>query len=268
MPTVVNREKGEKMVDAAQAYNEHAEEWSLRLASGNNHAHSLLEKPAMAKLLPDLSGKKILAIGCGSGEELALLLYKGARQADIVGIDVSEGLISTAGNNFPEATFHVCPMEDLSRFADQSFDMVYSSLTMHYAEQWQPILAEVKRVLKRAGNYLFSTHHPIKWGSLVSRTPSEDTFTMGYIRPKAGEPTVNGDYLGTRRIDDVWFGNMTVSYYHRPLGAIMADILASGLRIQAFVEPPPVPQALDIAPGFHAIHSKIPLFMIFDLVSD
>lgn len=267
MPTVANR-KGGKMVDAAQAYNKHAEEWSLRLASGNNHAHSLLEKPAMAQLLPDLAGKKILAIGCGSGEEVALLLYRGAQEADIVGIDVSESLIATARMNFPKTTFHVCAMEDLSRFADRSFDMVYSSLTMHYAEQWQPILEQVKRVLKRGGNYLFSTHHPVKWGSLVTRGASEDTFSMGYIRPKAGTPTVQGDYLGTRRIDDVWFGSMPVSYYHRPLGAIMADVIGSGLRIRAFVEPTPISLAQETAPGFHAIHSKIPLFMIFDLVSD
>lgn len=71
------------MVDAAQAYNEHAGEWSLRLVSGNNnHAHSLLEKLAMAQLLLNLFGTKNLANGCGSGQELALLRYKSAQDAD------------------------------------------------------------------------------------------------------------------------------------------------------------------------------------------
>lgn len=253
------------MSESSQSYDLHAAQWTQRLLSGNNHAHSLLEKPAMHAKLPDLAGKRVLAMGCGSGEELALLLDRGARGRDIVGIDLSPELIQTARQAYPDARFDVLPMESLHGFADEEFDYVYSSLTMHYACDWLPILQQIRRILKPRGRFLFSTHHPVKWGAEVTRGDRADRFMMGYDRPTDGAPTVHGNYLETRRIDDVWFGNMPVSYYHRPLHAIMADILGSGLLIRAFDEPAPVIGAREKNAGFHAIHSRIPLFMIFDL---
>ena len=254
------------MTDVAKSYNDHASEWTKRLLEGGNPAHSLLEKPAMAAMVPDLAGKRILAIGCGSGEEVALLLAHGATPSNIVGIDVSDELIQTAQKTYPDAKFEVRAMENLDVFDDASFDFVYSSLTMHYALDWLPILSNVKRILSPGGRMLFSTHHPIKWGAEAKRGETIDCFRMGYDRPKAGMPTVYGDYLGSRQISDVWFGKMPVSYYHRPLGAIIKDILSSGLTIRDFVEPAPIPEARELNPGFHAMHSRIPMFMIFDLV--
>lgn len=250
---------------AKESYDNHADQWSARLVSGANPAHSLLEKPAMNAMLPDLHGKRVLAIGCGSGEEVAMLLGQGMVQKNLVGIDVSMKLIETARASFPDAWFDVLPMEELGVFPDAAFDFVYSSLTMHYAADWAPILAQVKRILRPGGRMLFSTHHPVKWGAQVLRGPSMDQFAMGYDRPKSGMPTVYGDYLGTRKVNDTWFGNMDVSYHHRPLEALLGDILASGLTLRRFREPAPVPEAKDINPAFWEIHSKIPLFMIFEL---
>ena len=252
-------------MDVSTSYNNKADEWIARLARGSNHAHSLLEKPAMAALTPDLHGKRVLAIGCGSAEEVEMFLAKGANEADIVGIDVSDALITTARERFPAATFHVCPMENLAAFADGVFDFVYSSLTFHYAFDWVPILAGVRRVLKPGGRLILSTHHPVKFGAAVTRSPHADTFMMGYVRPKNSSPTVMGDYLGTREVKDTWFGNMEDTYYHRPLSAIMADLLGSGLTLRGFHEPKPTPNASEVNPWFSEIHNRVPLFMIFDL---
>lgn len=179
------------------------------------------------------------------------------------------GLPSNKGNfrkgRYPQASFEVCAMQDLQIYQNGSFAFVYSSLTMHYALDWIPILTHVKRILTPAGRMLFSTHHPIKWGAMVTRGTTEDTIAMGYERPKAGMPTVHGDYLGSREVKDVWFGTHEVNYYHRPLGAIIKDISVAGLTLRTFLEPSPIPEAEAINPGFFAIHSKIPLFMIFEL---
>lgn len=254
------------MIDVAESYNEHAIRWAERLRKGNNAAHAMLEKPAMNALVPELTGKRVLAIGCGSGEELDMLMAHGADQGDIVGIDISRDLLAIARTAYPDATFVLLRMEDLSVFDDESFDFVYSSLTMHYSNEWQPILSNIRRILKPGCSFLFSTHHPVKWGSAVTRGDDADEFLMGYKRPKSALPTVYGDYLGSRQIKDTWFGNMEVTYYHRPLGAIFADIIASHLSLKVFVEPQPIADARELNPGFHDIHSRIPLFMIFDLV--
>ncbi|MGH2366245.1 MAG: class I SAM-dependent methyltransferase [Chloroflexota bacterium] len=35
-----------------------------------------------------------------------------------------------------------------------------ASLVLHYVRDWEPILAEFRRVLKPTGRVVFSTHHP------------------------------------------------------------------------------------------------------------
>lgn len=252
------------MVDVAQTYNEHAGQWVERLKRGENAAHSLLEKPAMFGLLPHLAGKKILALGCGSAEEVELFLQRGAEQENIVGIDISNELISRARSAYPRASFEVRAMEELDVYGRDTFDFVYSSLALHYSDNWLPILSQVHRILRPGGRMLFSTHHPVKWGAKVQRSTELDTFFMGYERPKSGAPTISGDYLGARPVTDEWFDKkMSVSFYHRPLSAIIRDIVGAGLTIVDFVEPSPIAAAAEVNPGFHAIHSRIPLFMIF-----
>ncbi|MDK9702394.1 MAG: class I SAM-dependent methyltransferase [Sulfuritalea sp.] len=253
------------MIDknVANSYNQDAAQWVERLRSGNNPAHRFLEKPAMFGKLPDLTGQSVFCVGCGSAEEIGMLQAKGAQH--IHAIDISESLIQVARETYPSVQFDVRSMEERQPFQDGAFDFIYSSLTLHYAASWLQILCEMRRLLKPGGRMLFSTHHPVKWGSEVTRGGDLDMFRMGYERPVGRPPTVFGDYLGTRRILDQWFGSMTVEYYHRPLEPIFRDILDAGFLLLDFLEPRPTPEAETEAPSFWAIHSRIPLFMIFEL---
>src|SRR5215213_7871757 len=109
-------------------YNNFADRWRELMNSGMNHAHRYLEKPAMSAKLPDLSGKRVLALGCGTGEECAALLDRGA--ALVTGIDQSEAMLALARKTFendPRVGFACMDMRRLS-FAGSSFDFVYSSL--------------------------------------------------------------------------------------------------------------------------------------------
>ena len=245
-----------------RSYNASAKEWADRLRSGNNQAHRFLEKPAMFAKLPDVKGLRVLCVGCGTGEECDALTSSGAT---VVGIDIGSGLINEARKAYPDIEFLIMDVESL-QFADASFDFVYSSLTLHYLEDWTTALSEIKRVLVPGGHFLFSTHHPIKWGSQVTRGESQDAFLMGYERPKDGSaPQVYGDYLTPRKLEDTWFGSFTVTFYHRPLSHILRDIIGSGMVVDDFIEPLPSVEAKTEAEAFWAIHRAIPLFMIFDL---
>lgn len=44
----------------------------------------------------------------------------------------------------------------------ESVDLVFSSLTLHYVEEWEPILREFRRVTRSGGSLVFSTHHPCR----------------------------------------------------------------------------------------------------------
>ena len=82
----------------------------------------------------------------------------------VVGIDVSTKLLDIAKTRFPDVEFQKMEMTDL-RFHDNSFNLIYSSLTFHYAKDWDILLSGIYRVLKENGELFFSTHHPVYWGS-------------------------------------------------------------------------------------------------------
>ena len=245
-----------------KSYNNYADNWARKLRSGNNHAHKFLEKPAMYKKLPDLKGKSVLCVGCGTGEECEHLAKLGTKK--VVGIDISRGLIEVAKQSYPGLEFHVMDMEKIN-FSGNSFDFVYSSLTMHYVKDWIKTLHGIYKVLKKNGAFLFSTHHPVKWGAGVNRSKEKNTFLMGYEKSESGECKVFGDYLNARKIDDIWFNEFRVSYYHRPLAEIIKDIIKSEFFISDFIEPKPTKGVIKEKPNFYDIHTKIPLFMIFEL---
>lgn len=245
-----------------KSYDAYALKWAERMRSGKNLAHTFLEKPAMYKKLPKLKGKTILCVGCGTGEECERLKSLGAKK--VIGVDVSKGLIELAKKSYPHLEFHVMDMERL-HFASSTFDLVYSSLVMHYVKDWTKTFRSIHKILKRDGTFLFSTHHPVKWSAEVKRAKTEDSYLLGYKRYKSGEINVFGDYLNTRKIDDIWFNEFKVSYYHRPISEIISDIIKSGFVISDFVEPKPLKLVIKENPNFYEVHSKIPLFMIFEL---
>jgi len=128
-----------------ESYNNYAEKWANRMRSGNNIAHEYLEKPAMYGTLPNLTGLNILCVGCGTGEECQHLKSLGANR--VVGVDISNGLIEYAKKSYPDLEFEVMDMEKLN-FPDESFDLIYSSLVMHYVDSWEQTLKRSAKIIK------------------------------------------------------------------------------------------------------------------------
>lgn len=246
-----------------ESYNKYTIKCAEKMRSGKNIKHTFLEKPAMYKKLPNLKGKTILCIGCGTGEECEHIKSLGVKR--VVGIDISKERINFLKKSNPDLEFYTMDMEKLD-FSDNSFDFIYSSLALHYSKDWTKILRKVYKILKKDGTFLFSTHHPIKWGAEINKLKDKSTFLLGYKKYKSGESEVFGDYLTTRKINDVLSSEgLKVSYYHRPISAIISDIIKSGFIISDFIEPKPLKSVLKVKPEFYKIYSKIPLYMIFEL---
>lgn len=248
--------------DTIDSYDASAGSWAKRQREGRNVAHEYLEKPAMYAKLPSLVGKSVLCIGCGSGEECGYLKKQGAER--VVGIDISRGLIEQAKYEYPDVEFAVMDMERMN-FPEESFNYAYSSLATHYAEDWRTILKPLHKALKKDGIFLFSTHHPVKWGANLSKEQGESTTLMGYTRYDDGKADIYGDYLNTRKIDHNLRSDLRVSYYHKPLSEIFKEIRESGFEVLDFLEPKALEGAKKEKPDFYEVHQKIPLFMILEL---
>jgi ubiquinone/menaquinone biosynthesis C-methylase UbiE len=118
------------------------------------------EWPALRALLPDLQGRKVLDLGCGFGWFCRWARQNGA--VHVVGIDVSARMLTRAKVVTRDAAiaYTKADMEQL-QLAPASFDLVYSSLALHYVKRLNELLSEVHRSLVLGGNLVFSVEHPI-----------------------------------------------------------------------------------------------------------
>ena len=83
----------------------------------DQRARAEYEWPAVRDLLPDVSGKRVLDAGCGSGYYAARLAEQ---RAEVVGVDASEAMIAEATDRYGDAaTFLVADLrEPLDDFKD------------------------------------------------------------------------------------------------------------------------------------------------------
>jgi len=108
-----------------------------------------LLKGRFMPLLPP--GARVLDIGCGTGQQTLLFKSGGF---DVVGIDISEGLVRVANKKIGEG---ICLVSDACRlpFPDACFDAISSAgSTVNHIPDYGSFFAEAGRVLK-PGGYLF-----------------------------------------------------------------------------------------------------------------
>lgn len=252
------------MSSSGSTYDEHAVQWAKRRKKGHHPAHDFLEKPAMYDMLPaDLSGLSVLCLGSGSGEECDVISRRGARY--VLGVDSSEMLTQQARLQFPDLEFQQGNIESWN-YPHNHFDIVFSSLTFHYIDNWVDLLTNIKLSLKPGGMCIFSAHHPIKWGARTYRSKEKNQFLMGYTKSKNDSSyEIYGDYLTKRPLKDTLFGNTPIIHYHRPISQMIQDFTQSGFQIVEMREPQPIPKSKASLEDFYEVHSKIPLFICWKI---
>ncbi len=117
----------------------------------------LLEKLEVVNVSPQM----ILDAGTGTGGAIPALFAR-YKKAQLVTLDLSEKMLQKANQQggllrSPQA---VCGDIEQLPFADDSFDLVFSSLSMQWCNDLNAALLEAKRVLKPGGLYIFTTFGP------------------------------------------------------------------------------------------------------------
>lgn len=244
-------------------YNQNSKHYTKHVRNPDDSIyHSLYEKPAMYDLLPELGGKSVISLGCGSGEDCDYLVQQGASQ--VTGIDIAEGMIEIARATYPGCQFQVMDMEDLA-FNDASFDFAYSSLAIHYIKDWSKVFSEVYRILKPNSFFLFSCNHPVASAMQTTKDNSEDKNRVLSVELNrhTHRAVVVGNYMHRRILEED--PNFDVTTWHKPIGEISSEASSVGFVIANVVEPKPLPRMKELSEKDYTILQKIPGFLILKL---
>lgn len=116
-------------------------------------------RETLHRLAGDVSGSKILDLGCGIGDDLEFFQSQGA---DVVGIDSSEAMIELAYEYNPKVALKMekADLTDLP-FGESQFDIVVSRYAFHYASDLPRATREVYRVLRPGGLAIHVVAHPL-----------------------------------------------------------------------------------------------------------
>lgn len=99
----------------------------------------------------ELSGKKVLNIGCGAGDESAFLAHNGS---SCIALDVTFQAAEAAQRLMTVLKSAGVSVQADSRFVplkDNSMDMVYSSGVLHHSPNIERSIGEIHRVLTKGG---------------------------------------------------------------------------------------------------------------------
>lgn len=193
----------------------------------------------LQRMLPDFTGKRVLDIGCGFGWHSMYAAEHGAKQ--VLGIDLSVNMLEVAQekNTSPAVEYQRVAMEDMS-YPDNSFDIVLSSLALHYTPDFDRICSLISRFLSPGGSFVFSVEHPV-----FTAYGNQD-----WIYDEQGRPAhwPVDRYFTEGRRESVFLGAPVVKY-HKTLTTYLGTLLRHGFSIQSIVEPEPDQGLLDTVPG-------------------
>lgn len=237
------------MVGMTAAYDEFAAAYTAENEASLMNAY--YERPATLALAGDVAGRRILDAGCGSGPLFAELRAKGAV---VSGFDQSAGMIEHARRLLgADADLRVADLADPLPFPDAEFDDVVASLVLHYLRDWEPVLAEFRRVLKPGGRLIASVNHPM----MVNLTH----------RHEGPRPDYFAQYTWTDEFE-LRGHKARMTFWNKPLHAMTDAFTAAGFRIAVISEPHPVPAARELFPGDFEILDTFPSFLFFVLAAE
>ncbi|MFT9371713.1 class I SAM-dependent methyltransferase [Paenibacillus polymyxa] len=115
------------------------------------------------QLFGDVSGKKMLEIGCGSGHSLKYLGE--CKASELWGTDISEKQIEKTTQHLTSCGLSaklICsPMEEECGIPEEYFDFVYSIYAIGWTTDLEGTFCRIASYLKKDGVFIFSWSHPI-----------------------------------------------------------------------------------------------------------
>jgi ubiquinone/menaquinone biosynthesis C-methylase UbiE len=240
--------------EVKQVWDEAAEAWADFVRTGKDYFRGYLNNPAVFKLIGNIRGKRVLDLACGEGRNTRILAQKGTT---VTGIDLSPAMIKLAEQKEAKEclgiTYVVGDAAELNDFHDGSFDLVTCFMALQDIEHMEKAVAEVFRVLKPKGRFIFSIPHPCF--ELVIKNGQPIRAYTDYFENVKFEINWNMERLSKH------FKSIS---FHRTLTDYSQALHKAGFQVSKLTEPKPSPKALKEFPEQFTEHLKRPQSIIVE----
>lgn len=208
------------------------------------------------ELLGDVSGLKVLDLGCGEGGYSRKMAYQGAF---VTAIDCSEMAInyaiSEAAKNKLNISHFVRNSNDLYGIDDNSFDVVLCAMMLMDVEDLNGTLKEINRVLKKQGKVFISILHP------CFKPPVQHH----WVKSNGMVQVIVENYFDP----PVWLGNIAgieqpVIYRHKTLSEYVKIFAQNGFYISDMNEPIPTEEQMGKSSRIEWL-KRIPMYLFMEL---
>lgn len=147
------RSRRQTTLPPAEGYRRWAPDYGLE-----PNAFQTLEAPALERLLPDVSGRRVLDVGCGKGRVSRLALARGAARA--VACDLAPAMLfDRRALRSPKLARLAAGLPALP-FRSQSFDVTVCALVLGHVKDLDAALAAIAATLRPGGWLVLSDFHP------------------------------------------------------------------------------------------------------------
>lgn len=215
--------------------------------------NNMIEKPVLFSLFPNIENLSVLDLGCGYGENCKEFKRLGARH--VVGIDISEKMLEVANKeNKDEGIEYMCiSMEKISSLR-QKFDLIVSSLAIHYIQDFDKLIGDISNLLNDNGIFIFSQEHPL------TTAPKNDDY---WTKDEAGNVLHYNlsDYGIQGKRETQWIVNGIIKY-HRTFSTLLSTLIMKGFMIEAVEEPIPDEKLVQEFPQFKKSYDKPDFLLI------
>jgi ubiquinone/menaquinone biosynthesis C-methylase UbiE len=188
------------------------------------------EWPTMKRMVGNIRGNTVLDLGCGMGWFCRYAAEQGAK--NVLGLDISENMLAKA-RNFETSDAIVYQQQDLDKLevVANAFDLVYSSLTLHYLSDLETLFTRLYRAVLPGGHFVFSVEHP------TMTAPQGRSFTGSLKKDENDEvywPLNSYSIEGLRETE--WLGTKGVRKYHHMVETYLMTLLKVGFTLTAVRE--------------------------------
>ncbi len=219
------------------AWETHAGWWQDQFTDGADPEYEEQILPLVTEHLQGAA--RVLDVGCGEGQ-VARHVTDTVAGSEVVGVDPSVAQLEVAAERGGGPRY-VRAAADRLPVASASCDAVVACLVFEHITNVDEALAEVGRVLRPGGVFLFLLNHPLL------QVPGS-----GWIDDQIlGEQYWRiGPYLTEDVTLEELAPGVVLPFVHRPLSRYVNQLSAVGLLVEHMVEPAPPPGFIAQAPEY------------------